>query len=69
VERGVTLFDTAEVSGVSACETDLGFSRREDFWFIVAIRSEDEADIRAGEAAGRRRGQGHPARDTPAVLG
>ena len=31
------------VSAVSACETDWGFSRREDFWFIVAIRSEDEA--------------------------
>src|SRR4051794_28058493 len=58
-----------KLSDVSACGTDWDFSRREDFWFIVALRSEDEADIRAGEAAGRRRGQGHPARNTPAVLG
>jgi hypothetical protein len=33
---------------VSALETNWGTSRREDFWFIVAIRSEDEAEIRAG---------------------
>ena len=30
---------------VSARETDRGYSGREDFWFIVAIRSEVEADI------------------------
>jgi hypothetical protein len=41
-----------------------GFSRREDFWIIVAARSEDETEIRAGEAAGGRRDQGHSARDT-----
>jgi transposase InsO family protein len=36
---------------VSACETDRGYSGREDFWFIVTVRSEDEAEIRAGETA------------------
>jgi hypothetical protein len=30
------------VSGVSTIETDLRFSGREDFWIIVAARSEDE---------------------------
>ena len=35
---------------VSACETDRGFSGTEDFWIIVAIRSEDETEIRAGAA-------------------
>jgi formamidopyrimidine-DNA glycosylase len=38
---------------VSAFETDWGTSRREDFWFIVAVRSEDEAEIRTGQSAGR----------------
>jgi hypothetical protein len=33
---------------VSTLETNFGSSRREDFWFIVAIRSADEAEIRAG---------------------
>jgi transposase-like protein len=28
----------------------VGFSRREDFWIIVAARSEDETEIRTGEA-------------------
>jgi hypothetical protein len=28
-------------------ETELGTFRREDFWFIVAARSEDETEIRA----------------------
>ncbi|WP_245288929.1 phage integrase N-terminal SAM-like domain-containing protein, partial [Bradyrhizobium elkanii] len=28
---------------VRACETNRGILRREDFWFIVATRSEDEA--------------------------
>jgi hypothetical protein len=45
------------VSGVSAIETDLRFSGREDFWIIVATRSEDETEIRAGKAAGGRRDQ------------
>ena len=40
------------VFAVSACETDWRVSRREDFWFIVAIRSEDEAEIRTGQSAG-----------------
>ena len=35
------------VFAVSTRETKLGTSRREDFWFIVAARSEDEAEIRA----------------------
>src|SRR5215217_5381688 len=46
-----------------------GFARTEDFWFIVAVRSEDEADIRAGEAAGGSGREGHPACNAPAVLG
>jgi hypothetical protein len=33
---------------VIAHETNRGTSGREDFWFIVAARSEDEAEIRAG---------------------
>src|ERR1700735_5876140 len=33
------------------------FSSREDFWIIVAARSEDETEIRAGKAAGGRRDQ------------
>jgi hypothetical protein len=49
------------VSGVGVCETDWGFSRQEDFLCIVAIRSEDEADIWAGEGSGRGRDQGSPA--------
>jgi hypothetical protein len=34
------------VSGVSTIETDQRFSGREDFWIIVAARSEDETEIR-----------------------
>jgi len=52
---------------VSARETDRGYSGREDLWFIVAIRSEDEAEIRAGETAGA-----HPVlvcRQHPAPVG
>jgi hypothetical protein len=51
------------LSGVSTIETDVRFSGREDFWIIVAARSEDETEIRAGKAAGGRRDQGHSARD------
>ena len=36
-----------DLFAVSTRETKLGTSRREDFWFIVAARSEDEAEIRA----------------------
>jgi len=36
------------VSPVSTRETFLAVSRREDFWFIAAARSEDEQEIRAG---------------------
>jgi transposase len=36
------------MSSISALETDGGLSRTEDFWFIVAVRSEDETEIRAG---------------------
>ena len=53
---------------VRARETDRGYSGREDFWFIVAVRSEDEAEIRAGETAGGRGREGPPACDAPAVL-
>src|SRR5271154_7578635 len=45
------------MSGVSTLETDLRFSPREDFWIIVAARSEDETEILAGKAAGGRRDQ------------
>src|ERR1700735_1626472 len=55
------------LSGVSTIETDLRFSGREEFWIIVAARSEDETEIRAGKAAGGRRDQGHSARN-PATL-
>jgi hypothetical protein len=44
--------------GVSTIEMDQRFSGREDFWIIVAARSEDDTEIRAGEAAGGRRDQG-----------
>jgi len=37
--------------------------RTEDFWFIVATRSEDEAEIRAGESAGGRGREGYPPGD------
>src|SRR5271170_3246057 len=43
------------------------FSGREDFWIIVAARSEDETESRARKAAGGRRDQGHSARD-PSTL-
>jgi transposase len=56
------------VSAVSACETDRGFSGTEEFWIIVAIRSEDETETRAGESAGRADRQRHPARDAPAFF-
>jgi hypothetical protein len=36
------------LSPVSTLETFLAVSRREDFWFIAAARSEDETEIRAG---------------------
>ena len=32
----------------STLETNRWSSRKEDFWFIVAARSEDETEIRAG---------------------
>src|ERR1700733_6504640 len=54
---------------VSTPETDYGTSRREDFWFIVAARSEDEAEIRVGQSAGRASSEGHSASDPPAVFG
>ncbi|MCP2223430.1 transposase [Bradyrhizobium elkanii] len=47
------------VFAVRACETNRGILRREDFWFIVATRSEDEAEIRTGQSAGRTSAKGH----------
>jgi transposase len=41
------------LSSVSAFET-ARVSRREDFWIIVAARSEDETEFQAGEATGGR---------------
>src|SRR5271163_4306573 len=58
----------SQMSAVSAIETLRGFSRREDFWIIVAARSEDETEIRAGEAAGGRRDQRHSTRDASAFF-
>ena len=43
-------------------------SGREDFWIIVAARSEDETEIRAEKAAGGRRDQGHSARNPSTAL-
>jgi hypothetical protein len=43
------------VSGVSTIETDQRFSEREDFWIIVAVRSEDETEIRAGKTPSPKR--------------
>ena len=45
------------------------FSSREDFWIIVAARSEDETEIRAGETTGGRSNQGHPTRDASTLFG
>ena len=45
-----------------------GFHVREDFWIIVAARSEDETEIRAGKTAGGRRDQGHSARNTSTLF-
>jgi hypothetical protein len=56
------------LSDVSTIETDLRFSGREDFWIIVAARSEDETEIRTGETVGGRRDQGHSARDASTLL-
>src|SRR5271170_450825 len=57
------------MSGVSSLETDLRFSGREDFWIIVAARSEDETEIRAGETTGGRCNQGHPTGDASTLFG
>jgi hypothetical protein len=57
--RPQTAIYATSVSGVSTIETDQRFSGREDFWIIVAARSEDEAEIRAGKAAGGGRDQEH----------
>jgi hypothetical protein len=53
---------------VSIHETNLRSSRREDFWFIVAARSEYETEIRAGQSAGRTSAEGHPASDASTIL-
>ncbi|WP_244429443.1 MULTISPECIES: DUF2274 domain-containing protein [Bradyrhizobium] len=47
------------VFAVRTCETNCRILRREDFWFIVATRSEDEAEIRTGQSAGRTSYKGH----------
>jgi len=49
---------------VSLHETNPRSSRRQDYWFIVAARSEGEAEIRAGKSTGRASAEGHPASDT-----
>ncbi|MBN8520840.1 MAG: hypothetical protein J0L77_02940 [Alphaproteobacteria bacterium] len=52
----------------STHETNFGLSRREEFWFIEATRSEDEtepkdraSELRAGQSTGRTSAEGHPA--------
>ena len=52
---------------VSTHETVCGSSRREDFCFIVAVRSEDETEIRAGQSTGGTGDEGYPASDAPAL--
>ncbi len=37
------------------------------FWFIVATRSEDETEIRAGQSAGRTSAKGHSAPDADSI--
>ncbi len=44
----VEVDSTTNLVLVSIHETNFGFSRREEFWFIVAARSEDETEVRAG---------------------
>jgi transposase len=41
----------------------------EDFWFIVAVRSEDETEISGGQSDGRTSIESHSAPDTPALFG
>src|SRR5271166_6575618 len=62
-------YSRLELFPVSTPETNRGTSRGEDFWFIVAARSEDEAEIRAGQSAGRTSAEGHSASDPPALFG
>src|SRR4051812_36966444 len=69
IDRAAVLVLELHVYAVSARETVRGYSGREDFWFIVAIRSEDEAEIRAGETAGGSGREGPPACNAPAILG
>jgi len=52
--RPATADVVAKMYAVRARETDRGYSGREDLWFIVAVRSGDEAAIRAGETGGGR---------------
>src|SRR5829696_5511254 len=50
VERTEDLQPPTRACHLRACalSRSLRRLRREDFWFIVAVRSEDEAEIRAG---------------------
>jgi hypothetical protein len=54
-EGVVTATVLTKCRNVSTIETDQRFSRRDDLWIIVVVRSEDETEIWAGEAAGGRR--------------
>ena len=56
------------MSATSAFETAHRFSGREDFWIIVATRSEDETEVQAGEAADGRCNQGHSAGDASTLF-
>jgi hypothetical protein len=40
----------------------------EDFWFIVAVRSEDEAEILVGQSAGRTSIEGHSAPNNAGII-
>jgi TnpA family transposase len=49
--------------------TGLGLNKGEARNFIVAARSEDETETRAGKSTGRASAEGHPASDASAVFG
>jgi hypothetical protein len=61
------MYQAFRLSDVSLRDS-VRFSSREDFWIIVAARSEDETEIRAGKATGGRDNQGHPTRDASTLF-
>ena len=61
MHRHLATFRSGPLSAISAFET-ARFSTREDFWIIVAARSEDETEIRAGKQPAEDADQGHSPR-------